>query len=206
MKRTAATALAFAFATAFVVGIMRSALPARASLLESRDERSGPDNGQIPVHMAFSGSDVVTQIKLQPEAGSAGDVTLAGNGSLGAFTYREVNAVTAEPAGTCGGPNLLEFPVKAGAGVFRFQDGALLTTKITDGSVCVDLSIPEGNITVTYQITGGTGRFKNASGTLSFTAKGDPILFDETAQPVKPVFFAIHSGKTTGTILLSKRE
>lgn len=204
MKRTtAAIALAFAFAAAFVVGIMPSAHPARASLLESRDEQSGPDNGQIPVHMALSGSDVVTQIKLQSGAAPAGDVTLAGNGSLGAFTYHEVNATTAEPSGTCGGPNTLEFPVKAGAGVFRFQDGALLTTKITDGSVCVDLSVPEGNITVTYQITGGTRRFNSASGTLEFTAKGDPILFDETGEPV---FFAVHSGKETGTIVLSNRE
>lgn len=205
MKRTiAATTLVVAIG--LVLAIVPSAHPARASLLELRDEQSGPENGQIPVHMALSGSAVNTQIKLQPDAGPAGDVTLAGNGSLGAFTYHEVEASAAVPSGTCGGPNTLEFPVKAGAGVFRFQDGALLTTKITEGSVCVDLSIPEASVTASYQITGGTGRFKNASGTLEFTAKSDPVLFDETVDPVEPVFFAVHSGKTTGTIVLSNRN
>ena len=203
MKRIiAATALALSFASASVVALM-AAHPARASFLESSLEPGGQDNGQIPVQMSLSGSAEVTQIILQTLASGATDVTLAGNGSLGTFTYHELNTSSAAPSGTCGGPNFPKFTVMAGAGVFRFQDGALLTTNITNGSICVDLNIREATVSVAYQITGGTGRFENASGTLAFTAKSDPLLFDTSG---KPVFFVVHDGQATGTIVLSPSE
>jgi hypothetical protein len=49
---------------------------------------------------------------------------------------------------------------------------------------------------VTFQITGGTGRFKNASGTLAFTETVVPVLADASNNPV---FFAA-TGEYTGTV------
>src|SRR6266568_3914476 len=91
---------------------------------------TGVQAQQLPVWITFSGSNMATQINLQSGAAPAGDITLAGHSSLGVFTWHEVAATAAAPSGTCGGPNLLSFPNVAGAGVFRFQDGSLLTTKL----------------------------------------------------------------------------
>src|SRR5262245_26272542 len=68
------------------------------------------------VKMTFSGSNVATTINL--EADTVTDETqVAGTGSLGAFTFRELHADKATPPviGGCLGPS---FEVRAGAGVF----------------------------------------------------------------------------------------
>ena len=52
----------------------------------------------------------------------------------------------------------------AGAGVFRFQNGSLLIVKVMDGSGCVNLTAGNAALAVNYEITGGTGRFTDASG------------------------------------------
>ena len=47
--------------------------------------------------------------------------------------------------------------------MFRFEDGSLLTVQLTEGTLCVDIADPAhpvGRQFETYQITGGTGRFK----------------------------------------------
>ncbi len=148
------------------------------------------------VRMRFSGSIVVSAIDVAP-ATSPTDATFAGNGSLGPFTYRELAAGSSAPApsSTCTGPNHLSFPFLSGAGVFRFQDGSLLAVKITGGATCVDLTIPEGIATITYQITGGTGRFQSASGTLNVTTTAKPLLFNTRGEPV--IFSA--TGEFAGT-------
>ena len=191
MKRTIAkTTLVIVFATVFVLGIVSNA-------------QAGEDGkeGSRPVTMTWSGTNVSnSQIILLPGF-PTGESTEAGHSSLGAFNHQELSA-GGPPSGTCGGPNLIYFPSMAGAGVYRFQDGSLLTTKIEQGSVCVDVTIPQGHVTVTYQITGGTGRFKNASGTLMMAATAAPVLFDAMDSPV----FYTASGETTGTIVLSNTE
>jgi hypothetical protein len=82
------------------------------------------------------------------------------------------------------------------AGVFRLLDGSLLNVRITQGGDCVDLAAQEGHCTLTLQITWGTGRFKNASGTLTFTETSVPVLADALNNPV---FFAA-TGEFTGTV------
>jgi hypothetical protein len=72
----------------------------------------------------------------------------------------------------------------AGAGVFRFQDGSLLKVNLTQGADCVDLAAQEAHCTVAFQITGGTGRFKNASGVLRLTETVLPVLADASQSPV----------------------
>jgi len=49
---------------------------------------------------------------------------------------------------------------------------------------------------MTFQITGGTGRFKNASGSITLTETVAPVLADVSNNPV---FFAA-TGEFTGTI------
>ena len=71
-------------------------------------------------------------------------------------------------------------PGCGGGGVFRFQDGSLLKVAITGGAYCIDLAdltAPVGHLTVTYQITGGTGRFKGASGALTLNSTLTPVVF-----------------------------
>src|SRR5215470_2044078 len=139
---------------------------------------------QNPVKMHYSGSNVATPINLQDDAVTDEEL-LAGNGTLGPFTYRELHADTASsmPPDSCSGSTSLYFPIVTGAGVFRFQHGGLMTVNITDGAICLDLTAGVGHLTTTYQITGGTGRFKNASGTLTLTGSLIAVLFDAAGNP-----------------------
>ena len=128
--------------------------------------------------MAFSGSMAPTAIDVQADT-ITDEELLAGNGTLGPFTFRKLRTDETSPQffGSCGsgvGPSLR---VVAGGGVFRFDDGSLLTVTVTEGVLCVDVDHLVGHLTETYQITGGTGRFKGASGTLQSTGKLKPVLF-----------------------------
>ena len=147
-----------------------------------------------PVKMTFSGTNVATTINLRP-----GTITdehqSAGHGSLGAFTFRELHADQggAPPSPTCSGPHFL---VVAGAGVFRFQDGSLLSVGITEGDGCVNLTAGLALLTVKYQISGGTGRFEGASGELTMTATQMAVLRNAAGMPALLMF----TGEFEGTI------
>ena len=152
---------------------------------------------QNPVKMKYSGSNVATTINLQD--GTVTDEELfAGNSALGQFTYRELHAdeFSSTPPDTCSGPTKLFFQIVVGAGVFRFQDGSLMTVNTTGGGVCVDLNLPTGQLTETYQITGGTGRFKSASGTLTLAGTLLPILSDPSGNPK----LLTNTGEFEGTV------
>jgi hypothetical protein len=148
-----------------------------------------------PVKMTFSGTGGAGAINLQQPNTANVEESEAGNGTLGPFTLRIITAETTspQPSSTCSGPYATRV---AGAGVFRFQDGSLLKVNVTEGADCIDLVAFEGHCTMTFQITGGTGRFKDASGTLSFTETVKPVLADASNNPV---FFA-ETGQITGTV------
>ena len=156
----------------------------------------------IPVWMIDSGTAINSPMNLQPGTSTV-DVTSSGHSSLGPYTFHLVQAggPVPMPTATCGGA-LLNFPQVSGAGVYRFQDGSLLTVKLKEGSICVDLVAGNAKVTGTFQITGGTGVFKGASGTLTGTALSTPVLFDSA---MTPVFFAV-SGESTGTLVLSNNS
>ena len=139
---------------------------------------------QEPVKMTFSGTVVPSAINLKPNT-NTDQVNLAGSGAGGQFTYLELHADTAAPqtSSTCSGPTHLFFQTVAGGGVFRFQDGSLLTVSITGGTLCIDFTAGSAHLTETYQITGGTGRFKGASGTLTSTSTWTPVVFDASGSP-----------------------
>jgi hypothetical protein len=134
-----------------------------------------------PVKMTFSGTNVATTINLQPNT-VTDEQQSAGNGTFGAFTFRELHAdgPSPQPPSGCSGPN---FAVLAGAGVFRFQDGSLLIVRITEGSGCINFAAGHSALTVKYQITGGTGRFEGASGALNYTATMTPVLRNSSNAP-----------------------
>ncbi len=159
---------------------------------------------QYPVRMTFTGSAIYLspQTSLGPNTGQASVVTEAGDGSLGPFTLRETSATNAMPSGAgCSGPNSASFTFAAGAGVYRFSDGSLLTYKIKDGTSCIDFTAAAANTTITQEITGGTGRFKKASGTLTLTTLGSyPIIFDASGQ--QPAMLVFPNGTVTGMIIV----
>jgi hypothetical protein len=84
----------------------------------------------------------------------------------------------------------------AGAGLLRFQDGSLLAVTLTGGGDCIDLVHMLGHCTLTLKVSGGTGRFKNATGALTYTETAMPVLADALGNPV---LFA-ESGELTGAI------
>jgi hypothetical protein len=151
-----------------------------------------------PVKMAYSGTSGPSAINLQQSNTQTVEENFAGNGALGPFTFRNISATTdsPQPSSTCSGSTQLYFLRVAGAGVFRFQDGSLLNVRLTQGSDCIDFAALFAHCTLVFQITGGTGRFKNASGTLTFTEAVAPMLFDTSNNPV----FFFSTGEYTGTI------
>jgi hypothetical protein len=155
---------------------------------------------QTAVNMTFSGDGGPSVIDLLHPNTSTGEENLAGNGTLGPFTFRLVKASEAapQPSTTCTGPTKFYFPNVAGAGLFRFFDGSLLTVNLTGGGDCIDFAANEAHCTLSFQVTGGTGRFQGASGVLTFTETATPILSD-ASNPPNPVFFT-EAGQFTGTI------
>jgi hypothetical protein len=151
-----------------------------------------------PVNMTVSGTAANSVIALQPGT-PASEYNLAGNGTLGSFTLRVVSASTASPqqSSTCSGATKVYFAAVAGAGVFRFEDGGLLTGHLTGGGDCIDFSVGHAICTRVFQVTGGTGRFKNASGgTVTLTMTVAPVLGDASNNPV---FFTV-TGDVRGTV------
>lgn len=148
-----------------------------------------------PVNMVFSGNGAHSAINLSYANTTTLEENVAGKGALGLFTFRNVSASVSSPqvSSTCSG---LYFPRPAGAGLFRFQDGSLLKVNLTQGGDCIDLVHNVARCTLSLQIAGGTGRFKNASGTLTYTEAAVPVLADALGNPV----FFTETGDITGTI------
>jgi hypothetical protein len=151
-----------------------------------------------PVKMRFSGTEGASAINLQIQDTHTGEFNFAGNGTLGSFTFRNVEAEGAFPQQSSACPaNQVYVPTMAGAGVFRFQDGSLLKVKLTEGHDCIDFVALEAHCTRTFEITGGTRRFKDASRSiLTLTETVVPVLFDAAGNPA---FFAA-TGEFTGTV------
>src|SRR5215469_13764067 len=93
---------------------------------------------QSPVRMTFSGNGAPNAIDLKHPGTNTAEENVAGIGTLGSFTFRDLRAAATvpQPSSTCAG---LFFPSVAGGGIFRFQDGSLLTVVLTGGGDCIDL-------------------------------------------------------------------
>jgi hypothetical protein len=153
-----------------------------------------------PVKMTFSGTSGPTLINLQyPGTVATSEYNFAGNGALGAFTFRTYSASgpSPQPPSSCLGPTQVSGTVLGGGGVLRAQDESLLILTLTEGTDCIDFAPPaQAHCIRTFEITGGTGRFKDAKGKLTFDEILQPALFDAANTPV---FFSA-TGTVTGTI------
>jgi hypothetical protein len=155
---------------------------------------------QIPVNLIFSGDGTPSAIDLKHANTNTSEENLAGAGTQGPFTFRLVRAGAnaPQPSTTCSGPTKVFFPSVAGAGLFRFFDGSLLMVNLTDGGDCIDVAANQAQCTLTFQVTGGTGRFQGATGVLTLTEASTPILSD-ASNPPNPVFFT-ETGEFKGMI------
>lgn len=153
---------------------------------------------QATVSMKFSGTAANSVVNLQQPNSSMDEDNFAGNGALGPFTVRNIRSLpnSPTPSSSCSGPTLLHFTETLGGSVVRFQDGSLLYLNLTQGNDCIDLSIGQADCVLNFQITGGTGRFKHASGTLTMTETALPVLSDYFGNPA---LYAA-TGGFTGTI------
>ncbi len=158
-------------------------------------DTAGVHAEQAPV-MTYSGSNVATTINLENNTVTDEEL-FSGDGPLGTFTYRELHAELQipQPSDSCAsGPHS---PIMTGAGVFRFQDGSLMTVNVTGGQICADLTTGVSTLSETYQITGGTGNLQGASGTLTLTGTLNVVLKDDSGNPR----LSSNSGEFKGTIL-----
>ncbi|MDE3136216.1 MAG: hypothetical protein KGL59_06560 [Acidobacteriota bacterium] len=144
--------------------------------------------------MQSSGPEFVTAYNVQENTTTC-EEKLAGEGSLGQFTYRGLRVDSNDFTVTDACPNG-NLQVAGGAGIFRFSDGSLMSVNVTGGSICIDAN-ELGHLTETYQVTGGTGRFQNATGALSHTATLNVVLSDLSGNPV----LLTHTGEFNGTVI-----
>ncbi len=157
---------------------------------------------QSPVRITFSGTGGASAFDLKQPNTHTGEQNLAGNGTLGPFTFKllRASANSPEPSSTC---STTFIPVLAGGGILRFQDGSLLrVTIMPGGGDCIDFVHRVAECTLPMQINGGTGRFQGAYGGLMFTETPLPAVADASNSPV---LFG-ESGHITGTILGLARD
>ena len=152
----------------------------------------------VSIDLAVSGTTANSTVQLTPGS-PASEYNLAGGGIFDPFTFRVVNssATTPDFPSTCSGPGKIHFAAVAGAGVLRSADGSLLTVNLTGGGDCIDFAANQALCIRAFQITGGTGRFKNASGSLTLTMAVVPLLTDDSTKH-NPVFFSV-TGDVKGT-------
>ena len=150
---------------------------------------------QIHVDMTFSGNGGPSAMDLkQPDSNNV-EENVAGKGTLGAFTFRDIRAAAMfpQPSTTCSGAF---FPAVAGGGILRFRDGSLMKVSLKKGGDCIDFVQMMARCTLILEIKGGTGRFQDASGVLKYTERAEPVLFDAPGK----VAFGTEVGEITGTI------
>jgi hypothetical protein len=152
----------------------------------------------LNVKMSFSGNGGPSAINLKQPSSNNVEENVAGSGTLGPFTFRDVRAAATspQPSSTCSG---VFFPSVTGGGILRFQDGSLLAVNLKAGSDsgdCIDFVHMVAHCTLIFEINGGTGRFQGASGVLAYAETAMPVLFDLSGN----VALVTETGEITATI------
>jgi hypothetical protein len=152
---------------------------------------------------SFSGGWATTQSDTNND-GNTGSLTSGGfKGTLGSGTVQGVTEFAFSGPGTCPNGNAgLNFTLLPGTGhsIYRFDStGDLLFAEISSSTVCFDPITTVQFYSWVDNITGGTGRFAGATGSLtgSGTSRG---LFDDGAGNG----FGALSSTFEGTIILTK--
>lgn len=83
---------------------------------------------QTTVSMKFSGTGANSAVNLQQTDSSMDEDNLAGDGTLGPFTVRNLRSLpnSPTPSRACSGYDQIHFTETLGGSVFRFRDGSLL--------------------------------------------------------------------------------
>ena len=150
------------------------------------------------VNMSFSGNGGASAIDLKQPNSNNVEENVAGNGTFGQFTFRDIRAAAtySQPSSTCSGVFL---PAVAGGVILRFQDGSLMNVNLKQGADsgdCIDFVHMMAHCTLIFEIKGGTGRFQDARGVLTYAETATPVLFDLLGH----VVLGTETGEITGTI------
>jgi len=73
-----------------------------------------------------------------------------------------------------------------------------LVVNITGGGVCIDLAAMTAQLTETYMVATGTGRFEHASGSLKLISTIAPVVFNTSGNPQLLTIVGKYEGTVTG--------
>jgi hypothetical protein len=160
--------------------------------------------GQISLKGSYSGIFANTQIDTNTDGGKAALYSTRLKGTFGSFSFQGVDEVTFAGSTTCpNGHTGLAFtllrPQNLAAPTNYVQrsesTGDLLFSEATSETICFDPStgIQFGHLTV--KITGGTGRFADATETVAYEGTALEFFNDAAGN-----YFGELSGTYTGTI------
>ena len=160
--------------------------------------------GKIPLKGSFSGTFVATQTDTNGDGQKAAFASVGTKGTLGSGTIQGVNEFVFSGPATCPNGNAgFEFtllrpllPAAPAQFVQRIDStGDLIFSEQTSNTLCFDPVTLIQFASGTSNITGGTGRFEGATGTVEFEATAKTLFEDAAGN-----FFGEQSGTYTGTI------
>ena len=139
----------------------------------------------------------------EPDGLTANVIHAEGRGSKGYFSHNglfevEILAYPGEPKVYCEDLDI-EMKYVVHSLVLRFKRGDLLYVEIDDTEenwICLDSSSLIGNASCTLRITGGTGKFKEATGGIRLLANTAPLLSSTTTL----IVFGAFNGEMDGII------
>jgi len=153
----------------------------------------------------FSGTFVNTQIDTNNDGRKASLGTRGMKGTFGPATGQAMLEYASPSPGTCLNGHagvILTLVPGTGHDVARLTStGDLIIGEYTAGALCVDTSTGIQFFTLTEQVTGGTGRFAEATGSITITGTSMRLFADAAGN-----FFGASSGTYEGTLILSKGE
>ena len=185
-----------------ILGVM-CALVMSASLLSATAAQAKP------FKRTASGWLIRTDVDIDDNGLTLSSITTFGKGTFGQSQSNEVSEVGVfVPGDFCsfnpGVEIILRLPIVSRSSIIRYRNGDLLFANLaTDGppsSLCVDVNSPDNTSEVHMVITGGTGKFAGATGTLLMKVTSTRVLQEANF----PVHVAI-TQVTTGEVVLIKR-
>ena len=186
-----------------ILGVM-CALVMSASLLSATAAQAKP------FKRTASGWLIRTDVDIDDNGLTLSSITTFGKGTFGQSQSNEVSEVGifVPPGEFCsfipGVEIIVRLPIVSRSSIIRYRNGDLLFANLaTDGppsSLCVDVNSPDNTSEVHMVITGGTGKFAGATGTLLMKVTSTRVLREADF----PVHVAI-TQVTTGEVFLIKR-
>lgn len=140
-----------------------------------------------------SGNFIDTAIDTNEDGAQANYFSGAAKGS-GSPTYEGlVEVAFGPPTGACD-PGIVEGEVVEYSIVRRYSNGDLAYSRLVSGSVCFDTSVGTADLVIEAAVTGGTGRFANATGTYTANYTIQLLLPDPLGGIGHGAFYGTTSG------------